>query len=830
MHLSHIYSFLVSFGVLFKVSWSSSEFSLDGDYILGGLFPVHEVENEHAASLFFPESTECFRHIFSKSGYRMLQVMRFAVEEINNSTTLLPNVSLGYDIFDHCSDTKNFHSVFSFISQNGSIKPKEKLNSHQPKVIALTGPYGSTRTISVAPLVTMDLIPMVNYGATSYALSDKLQYPSFIRTIPSNKDLIQMIIHIIQGFGWNWVAFLGGSDNNSEEGLQLFNKYIRNTGICLAYQETLSQNANYNLTLKKIDKLNINVIVVFTVPQYAKIIIKAAIASNIQGKVWIASEWWSMNQQLLREPGIKNIGTVIGITERLLSLPRFNEFIYKSKGTTKIYTENDNVESKLQTKTCNQDCDNCTLLTAEENVNEESTWSFPIYAIIYTIAHALHKVLQCNMNECNANTTVKPYMLLEEIKKVNFSLNGRQVKYDANGDPDVSYAVVLWHTETNPQWIEFVGTYDTYPEINFTIYNALLPWHNKASVPFSNCSVECEKGFSREHMGSHDCCFLCKKCPQNSYVNDSRDPYTCFPCAESEWSDEGSTTCQKRYVVYLQVTDIPSIAVIFSTLCLFILLIIMLVIFAQNYNTPVVRSAGGSMCLLMLACLILSCLSMFFFFGEPTSVKCRLRNVIFTYFYTVCLSCLTVRSFQIVCVFKMTKFPNVHRLWVKYNGQWIFVSSFSVIFLIACIFWITISPTKAFMDFSFKDHILLTCEKANDIFISIIVFMSWFLGLLCILFSYTGRDLPQNYNEAKSITFSIILFYVIWIVCFTAYLVIKSKYVLLLNALAQVMSVYAILFSYFIPKSYIMIFKPKMNTAAYFQASIQNYTQTISRS
>ncbi|XP_065129119.1 taste receptor type 1 member 1-like [Paramisgurnus dabryanus] len=832
MHLSHIYSFLVSFanGVLFKVSCSSSEFSLDGDYLLGGLFPVHEVENEHATSLFFPQSTECFRHIFSKSGYKMFQVMRFAVEEINNSTTLLPNVTLGYDIFDHCSDTKNLHSVFSFISQNGSIKPKEKLNSHQPKVIALTGPYGSTRTISVAPLVTMDLIPMVNYGATSYTLSDKLQYPSFIRTIPSNKDLIQMIIHIIQWFGWNWVAFLGGSDNYSEEGLQLFNKYIRSTGICLAYQETLSQNANYSLTLKKIDKLNINVIVVFTVPQYAKIIIKAAIASNIQDKVWIASEWWSMNQQLLKEPGIKKIGTVIGITERLFSLPRFNEFIYKSKGTTKIYTDNDNVETKLQTKTCNQNCDNCTLLTAEEIINEESTLSFPIYASIYTIAHALHKVLQCNMNECNANTTVKPYMLLEKIKKLNFSLNGRQVKYDANGDPDVSYAVVLWHTETNPQWIEFVGTYDTYPEINFTINNALMPWHKKASVPFSNCSVECKQGFSREHMGYHDCCFLCKKCLQNSYVNDSRDPYTCFPCAESEWSDEGSTTCQKRYVVYLQVTDIPSIAIIFSTLCLFILLIIMLVIFAHNYNTPVVRSAGGSMCFLMLACLILSCLSMLFFFGEPTSVKCRSRNVIFTYFYTVCLSCLTVRSFQIVCVFKMTEFPNVHRLWVKYNGQWIFVSSFSVIFLIACIFWITISPTKACMDFSFKDQILLTCEKANDIFTSIIVFMSWFLGFLCILFSYTGRDLPQSYNEAKSITFSIILFYVIWIVCFTAYLVIKSKYVMLLNALAQVMSVYAILLSYFLPKSYIMIFKPKMNTAAYFQASIQNYTQTISRS
>jgi len=91
----------------------------------------------------------------------MFQVMRFAIEEVNNSTTLLPNVSLGYEIFDQCTDTKDFPSVFNFISKNGSIKPKEKLN-YQPKVIALTGPYGSTSTIAIAPLITMDVIPLVN--------------------------------------------------------------------------------------------------------------------------------------------------------------------------------------------------------------------------------------------------------------------------------------------------------------------------------------------------------------------------------------------------------------------------------------------------------------------------------------------------------------------------------------------------------------------------------------------------------------------------------------------------------------------------------------------
>jgi len=119
------------------------------------------------------------RHTPSISGYQMLQVMRFAVEEVNNSTTLLPNVSLGYDIFDHCSNTKNFRSVLNFISNNGTIKPKEKLNNYQPKVIALTGPYGSTRTITIAPLITMDLIPLVNVTNFILQFYIKTEQPSY---------------------------------------------------------------------------------------------------------------------------------------------------------------------------------------------------------------------------------------------------------------------------------------------------------------------------------------------------------------------------------------------------------------------------------------------------------------------------------------------------------------------------------------------------------------------------------------------------------------------------------------------------------------------------
>lgn len=83
---------------------------------------------------------------------------------------------------------------------------------------------------------------------------------------------------------------------------------------------------------------------------------------------------------------------------------------------------------------------------------------------------------------CDQNIVSDILQLLEEIKTLDFPLKGRKVKYDQNGDPSVFYDVVLWRLKARNPVFERIGTYNSYPEVTFTINNSLIGWDADASV------------------------------------------------------------------------------------------------------------------------------------------------------------------------------------------------------------------------------------------------------------------------------------------------------------------------------------------------------------
>lgn len=92
--------------------------------------------------------------------------MIFAIEEINNSSILLPNITLGYRIFDTCNTvSKALEATLSFVAQNkiDSLNLDEFCNctDHIPSTIAVVGAAGSAVSTAVANLLGLFYIPQV---------------------------------------------------------------------------------------------------------------------------------------------------------------------------------------------------------------------------------------------------------------------------------------------------------------------------------------------------------------------------------------------------------------------------------------------------------------------------------------------------------------------------------------------------------------------------------------------------------------------------------------------------------------------------------------------
>ncbi|XP_026009273.1 taste receptor type 1 member 2.2 [Astatotilapia calliptera] len=796
----------------------ASEFQLEGDYLIGGLFHIHD----DTGSVYHerPEALDCTTKPLTFSNYRRFQMIRFSVEQVNNSTNLLPNVSLGYDIFDHCSDTQNFPGVLKLISANGSIQPWSDKQSVLSKVIAVVGPFTSTQSLTVAPLLMVNLVPMVNYATSTSVFSNKAKYPSFLRTLPSNLNMIDVIVRILQKFNWRWVAFLNSDDDYGNDGLNLFTQRIKDTEICLPYSKGLSDSTNYTQTFKQMEAKQINVIIVFALENNVEPLIESAMLLNVTNKVWIAGDAWALNKKLPKMKGIKNIGTVLGVAEPVVTIPGFSDFLHSSKAQLHCkYAEQDTF--------CNQKC-NCSCMNPEDIFAADPSYSFAIYSAIYAIAHALHNTLRCGADKCDSNITVYPYIVLAELRKSNFTLVNNSIQFDDNGNlKQGSYSVVFWNNSGDAQEI---GFYQFNSEVHFFVDDSKIEWHTNGEVPTSLCSPECPAGYIKKRNGIYECCFDCEICANGTYVNITESPYTCLKCKDIEWSEEGSTSCNLRAVEYISATDIVA-TLVFVAACAFVgMTLAMSVLFSVNYNTPVVRSAGGPMCFLILGCLSLSNLSVFFHFGKPTVPLCTLRYLPFLLFYTICLACFVVRSFQIVCIFKIAaKIPKLHSWWVKYNGQWLVIVVAFVIQAIFLVIGYSCKPPSPYNETSwYPDKIILSCDiSLQASTASVILLLS--ICTLCFIFSYMGKNLPKNYNEAKAITFCLLLLILTWIIFATECMLYRGKYIQLLSALAVLSSLYSFLFWYFLPKCFIILFQPHKNTQQYFQGLIQNYTKTISQ-
>nr|XP_046244950.1 extracellular calcium-sensing receptor-like [Scatophagus argus] len=750
--------------------------------------------------------------------------MTFAIKEINQRSDLLPQLKLGFHIRDS-SDDIPVSLRASLLLVNGqpervsraesvmkSKDPKSNISSNSgcAAVQRTVSPViigGAASGVSVALLRSLGSfhIPLVSYFASCSCLSNQREFPSFMRTMPSDAFQVRALARLIIYFGWTWVGVIGVESDYARFAIQLFLQESVQYGVCAAYTHfypvVLSQQALDEL-LMVIQAASTKVIINFCSESEMNSILREIRRQNITGLQWIASEAWSTARSLWEKFGdllkgtlgfaIQRADVIPGLKQHLTSLrpsdihesaflAEFWEELFNCQLNGSVNSHSHGVDSYLDRSPCKGTEDLNNVYSPYSDVTQLRV-SYNVYKAVYLVAHALQDMSNCKVGQgpflngtCADPKDFKPWQLIYYMKHANFSALGEKVNFDQNGDPIAYYDLLNWQKRPDGSLhLVKVGFYDaSSPSGRSLVINDTVIHPPLASVD----SLECSR------------------------------------CSKDTWPNQARNLCIPKTVEFLSFHELMggvlcAVSVLGACISLSIL-----AIFFTYKDTPLVRANNMELSFLLLLFLAVCFLVGLLFIGEPSDWLCRIRYPAFGISFALCISCLLAKTAVVLMAFRSTLPGSNVMKWFGPNQQRASALLGTAVQVIVSLTWLLTSPPYANNNTGYHSAIIIIeCVPGSEVGFWCVLGYIGILACMCFLMAFLARKLPDNFNEAKFITFSMLIFFAVWITFIPVYVSTAGKYTVAVHIFAILASAFGLLFCIFVPKCYIIILKPERNS------------------
>ncbi|XP_025031115.1 vomeronasal type-2 receptor 26-like [Python bivittatus] len=664
------------------------------------------------------------------------------------------------------------------------------------------------------------------------------------------------IVHLLLYFGWTWVGIFVMDDNSGEHFLQTMESLLSENGICSSFTQKIPHQPNMS-NFQGMLIIAVNICEAFTDDKTNTIVIYGEcltiswlrIVMFIMGprnqnyssfrKVWILTAQIDLILTGVQKGwDLELFHGSISFSIHAKDNLEFKEYL---QAITPSSTEGDGFiqdiwkqafdcilpNSSEQTKE-NERC------SGEERLEnlprpqfelDMTGHSYSIYNAVYTLAHSLHAMYSHRLNN-NKKMKQKyiehqqfhPWQFHPILQGISFNNSAAEsVSFNNKREMESGFDILNMITFPNTSFQRVkVGKLDPdAPEGKELLINEnLIMWHRGFNevLPLSVCNEHCYRGNQKKgREGEKFCCYDCVPCPEGK-ISNQKDMNDCFKCSEEEYPSKEQDRCLPKRRNFLSYEE--ALGITFTSLALFLSLInaAVLGIFIKQRDTPIVKANNRDLTYTLLISLLFCFLCPLMFLGQPRKGTCLLRQPAFGIVFSGAISCVLAKTTLVSLAFMATKPRSTAKKWIGKKLAFSIVISCSVIQIGICLMWLATSPPFPDLDMHLViEETIVQCNEGSPTMFYLVLGYMGLLAIASFIVAFHARKLPDSFNEAKFITFSMLVFCSVWISFVPTYLSSKGKDMVAVEVFSILTSSAGLLACIFFPKCYIIVLKPHLN-------------------
>ena len=418
-------------------------------------------------------------------------------------------------------------------------------------------------------------------------------------------------------------------------------------------------------------------------------------------------------------------------------------------------------------------------ISRESGYIQQSHVPFAIDAM-YAFAHAIRNLQRdfCNggpglcdeiMDRGSDGTALRGDLLLQYLYDVSFVAPSMDViNFDNNGDQNGGYVLQNLQKISDGRFVyKVIGHWDKSPLNRNSRLNIFsdIQWNNE-DTPVSICSEPCGGGAYPEPLPDQaECCWVCRACPSDNAVSTG---LVCVECGLGETPNDLRTECVEIQPTYLTWSDWWSIIIVLLTIFGIIATTAVAVVFIIHYKHKLIKASSRELTAILLTGIMLCYLLPFFFIAKPSPWTCGIRRFGVGFCFSLCYSALLIRTNRIHRIFNRSPDSTQAPPLISPESQVFFTALLvAVQVVIASVWLIAEAPSVSFVFNKFSTE--LRCGESPYIGLSITLGYNFLLLVVTTYFAIRTRKVPQNFNEAKFISFTMYTLCILWLAFIPTY-------------------------------------------------------------